>query len=59
MPKQEFINGVMRISEDVNDPHDKLKVLERNSKGKNPKALTDKEKIEFFDAYIDAGIIKL
>lgn len=59
MPKQSFANGVMRITEDINDPHDRLKLAKKQQKGKNPKTLTDKEKADLFDAYVDAGIIML
>lgn len=59
MPKQVFVNGVMQITEDMNDPHDKLKHTKKQNKGKKPKDLTDKEKADLFDAYVDAGIIQL
>ena len=59
MPKQEFINGKLQITEDLNDPHDRLKLLKKQHKGKNPKGLTDKEKATLFDVYVDAGVIQL
>ncbi|MHB1651381.1 MAG: hypothetical protein ACYCVD_02755 [Desulfitobacteriaceae bacterium] len=59
MPKQEFLNGVLQITEDLTDPQDKLKHMEKQSKGKNLKGLSDKEKADLFDAYVDAGIIDL
>ena len=59
MPKQEFINGKLRIIEDVNDPHDRLKAMKKQHKGKNQKTLSDKEKVALFDAYVDAGVITL
>lgn len=59
MPKQEFVNGKLQITEDLNDPHDRLKMLKKQNKGKDAKALTDKEKADLFDAYVDAGVITL
>lgn len=59
MPKQDFINDTLQITEDLNDPHDKVKHLKKQNKGKKSKDLTDKEKAELFDAYVDAGIINL
>lgn len=59
MSKQEFINGKLQITEDLNDPNDKLRHLEKQSKGKDAKTLTDNEKAALFDAYVDAGVITL
>ena len=59
MPKQVFINGVLQITEDVNDPQDRLKVAKKQNQGKDPKTLTDKEKVALFDAYVEAGRINL
>ena len=59
MPKQEFINGKLQITEDLNDPQDRLKLAEKQNKGKDPKALTQKQKADLFDAYVDAGVITL
>lgn len=59
MPKQEFLNGKLQITEDLTNPHDKLKHMKKQNKGKNPKDLTDKEKADLFDAYVDAGVITL
>jgi len=59
MPKQEFLNGKLQITEDVSDLHDRLKLIEKQSKGKDTKTLTDMEKVALFDAYVDAGVITL
>lgn len=59
MPKQEFINGVLQITEDMNDPKDRLRVIKKQHKGKQKKDLSDKEKAALFDAYVDAGVITL
>lgn len=59
MPKQAFVNGTFQITEDTNDPEDRLKILAKQHKGKGPKTLTVQEKAALFDAYVDAGVIKL
>ncbi len=53
------LNGKLQITEDMNDPHDRLKRLKKQHKDNNPKALSDKEKVALFDAYVDAGVITL
>ena len=59
MPKQVFDGQKVTIELDLNDPKDKVKDLKKQNKGKKPKDLTDKEKADLFDAYVDAGVITL
>lgn len=59
MPKQTFTNGVMQITEDINDPKDRLLAMKMSNKGKNSITLTVQEKADLFDAYLAAGIISL
>ena len=59
MPKQSFINGVMQITEDDNNPQDKLKGLQKQFKKKGLSVLTVAEKIKLFDTYVEAGVIQL
>lgn len=44
---------------DLNDPKDRLESLRKQQKVKDPKTLTPQEKVNLFDAYVDAGVITL
>ena len=59
MPKQAFVGGILQITEDITDPQDRLKIAKKQKEGRDPKTLTDKEKVDLFDAYVDAGVITL
>ncbi len=57
MPKQVFANGKLTIKLDLTDPKDILKQAEKANKGKDLKTLTQKQKADLFDLYVDAGVI--
>ena len=57
--KGTYDGSVYHVDLDPNDPKERFQVLKKQHEGKNPKALTDKEKVALFDAYVDAGIITL
>lgn len=57
MPKQVFDGRKCTIELDANDPKDKVQSLKKQYKGKDPKGLTQKQKTDLFDAYVDAGVI--
>lgn len=56
MPKQIKTETGVKIIFDEKDPKDKMKIKEKEHKGKK---LTQKEKAELFDLYVDAGVITL
>lgn len=59
MPKQIFKDGKLLIQADENNAQDKLKILKKQYKNKELKSITDVEKVTLFNAYVDAGVIKL
>ena len=59
MPKYNFDGHKLVIGADDTNPHDKLKEMKKANKGKHKTDLTDKQKADIFDAYVDAGVITL
>jgi hypothetical protein len=59
MPKQVFRDGKLTIELDLSDPKDRLKDFEKQYKDKNLKGLTQAQKADLLDAYVDAGVIAL
>lgn len=57
MPKQIKTQTGVRIIFDKNDPKDLIKLKIKENMGKDLKKLTQKEKLELFDKYVDAGVI--
>lgn len=58
MPKQVFDGKKVVIKLDETPPQDKAEMVRRDYIGK-AKVLTPADKVKLFDAYLEAGLIKL
>lgn len=47
------------VDYDHTDPKDEVKVIQKEFQGKTPATLSPADRIKIFDAYFNAGIIKL
>ena len=57
MPKQIQTETGVKVIFDEAEPKDKVKIKQKEHKGKDLKKLTQKDKAELFDLYVDAGVI--
>lgn len=56
--KQVYDGKKVTVMLDETDPKDKVKIIHKKNKGKNPKTLSTREKADLFDLYVDVGIIQ-